>query len=323
MQAAITCLAVLLLASVNIVGTRHAARTQNLTTLLKVSFLAFLIVGPWALGAGNVRNLQTAAPVESLMRGFGLALVAVFWPYDGWINLTTVAEEVREPQRNVPLALTLGMIVVIAIYVGANIGYHAVLPMNIVQSTPTIAAAVTGELVGRWGAAIASLGVMTSTFGALNSNMLVGPRIYFAMARDGLFPRVLKRVHARFQTPAQAIAAQTIWAVLQLVVFFAVSPDPKGAFDNLTDFVILGSVVFYALAVAAVYVLRRRLPEADRPYRTWGYPLTPLIYIAAVTAVVASTLASQPQQFLGVAGLLAAGLVLYLFFPERTASGAE
>ncbi len=317
-QALVTILAVLLLAVVNTVGTRHAARTQNLTTLLKVSFLGLLIVGPWVSGTGSVENLQSTEPVQGMLRGFGLALVAVFWPYDGWLNLTTVAEEVREPQRNVPFALIVGMLVVIAIYIGANVGYHAVLPMSVVQETPTVAAAVTGSMFGTWGAALAALGVMISTFGALNSNMLVGPRIYFAMARDGLFPRLLRKVHARFLTPAPAIAAQTIWAILQLVIVFQVSQNPKAAFDNLTDFVILGSVAFYALAVSAVFVLRRREPDAVRPYRTWGYPLTPLVYIMAVVVVIASTLRVHPEQFAAIAALLVVGLFLFTFF-QRTA----
>jgi APA family basic amino acid/polyamine antiporter len=316
-QALLTILAVLLLACINVVGTRHAAWTQNITTLLKVTFLAFLIVGPWVLQTGSVENLQSTEPVKGMLRGFGLALVAVFWPYDGWINLTTVAEEVREPQRNVPLALTIGMVVVIAIYLGANVGYHAVLPMALVEQTGTIAATVSERMIGVWGATVASLGVMISTFGALNSNMLVGPRIYFAMARDGLFPRVLSHVHATFRTPAHSILAQSLWSVLQLVIVFWIAANPKSAFDQLTDFVILGSVVFYALAVAAVYVLRRREPDAVRPYRCWGYPVTPLVYIVTVAAVVVSTLQSDPSQFLAVAALLAVGLVSYAWYSRN------
>jgi APA family basic amino acid/polyamine antiporter len=321
-QAVLTILAVLLLSVINIVGTRHAARTQNLTTLLKVAFLGFLIVGPWLTASGSVENLQSTEPVRGMLRGFGLALVAVFWPYDGWINLTTVAEEVREPQRNVPLALVLGMLIVIAVYLGANIGYHSVLPMRVVQETPTVAAAVSGAIIGPWGAAVASLGVMISTFGALNSNMLVGPRIYFAMARDGLFPRILRRIHGRFLTPAHAIVAQTVWAILQLAVVFQISSNPKAAFDNLTDFVILGSVAFYALAVSAVYVLRRRAPDAPRPYRTWGYPLTPLVYIAAVVVVIGSTLREHPEQFIAIAALLLVGLGLFEMFRRGDGAGA-
>lgn len=319
-QMGLTICAVLSLAAVNIVGTRQAAWTQNVTTLLKLTFLSFLIVGPWTLGSGSVENLQSHTPVDGILRGFGLALIAVFWPYDGWINVTAVAEEVREPQRNVPLALTFGMLIVIAIYVGANVGYHAVLPMSVVQQTPAIAASVTEVLLGAGGAAIAALGVMVSTFGALNSNMLVGPRIYFAMARDRLFPQALRRIHPRFLTPANAIAAQSVWGVLQIGVVFAISPDPKAAFDNLTDFVIIGSVGFYALAVAAVYVLRRTRPDAPRSYRTWGYPLTPLVYIATVVVVIVTTIREHPEQIAAVGTLLLLGLLLYQMFWSRSQS---
>ena len=139
-------------------------------------------------------------------------MVAVFWPYDGWINIGPVAEEIREPQRNVPLGLGLGVLVVTLVYVGANIGYHLCLPLDHIRGSETVAADVFAKVLGRYGVPLAAAGVMISMFGALNSNLLAGPRIYFAMARDRLFPRAIGQVHRRFKTPLNAILAQSAWS---------------------------------------------------------------------------------------------------------------
>jgi basic amino acid/polyamine antiporter, APA family len=325
-QFMLTVCAVVFLCGVNIVGTRWSARVQNLTTIIKVSFLLFLIIGPFAFAKASSANLEPLMPANlgiDFWRACGLALVAVFWPYDGWINIAPVAEEIREPQRNVPLGLIVGLLAIIAIYSGAIIGYHSMLPMEVIQTTKTVAADVAGVLVGSWGVTLASLGVMISTFGALNSNLLAGPRIYFAMARDGLFPARIRRVHPRFQTPASAIAAQGGWSLLQICIVFLLVQEPKDAFDQLTDFVILGGTVFYGLTVAAVFVLRYRMPAAERPYRTWGYPVTPLLYLATVLAVVGSIFVSNLWQVAAAGGLLLVGVGVYFFFRrlEKTKGG--
>jgi len=164
---------------------------------------------------------------------------------------------------------------------------------------------------------------MISMFGALNSNLLAGPRIYFAMARDGLFPRAMRQIHGRFQTPANAVLTQAAWSLLQILIAFAVSANPKGAFDVLTDFVVLGGTVFYALVVGAVIVLRRKMPNAERPYKTHLYPLTPIIYLLTALLVVGSMFMAtfSPDasridrlQVPGFLGLMAIGLVLYVIF---------
>ena len=313
-QAAVTIAAVIVLTSINVIGTRWAAWTQNITTVIKVAFLAVIIVGPILFMKARVSNLQPIAPTEwsfSFWRAFGVAMVAVYWPYDGWINIGPIAEEIREPKRNVPLGLGIGVGIVMLVYILTNIGYHLTLSMSEVARTQTIAADVFGILFGPIGATLASLGVMVSTFGALNSNLLAGPRIYFAMARDGLFPKTIRRVHPRFQTPSNAILAQSMWAILQIVIVFLVTNDPKNAFDTLTDFVILGGTIFYSLTVAAVYVLRRTQPHLERPYKTWGYPITPLFYLLASLAVIAST---TWQQILAVSGLLLIGCVVFVLF---------
>src|SRR5262245_35659040 len=325
-QAAVTIAAVLSLTWVNVIGTRWAARTQNVTTVIKVSFLLVIMLGPLVFGHWNVANLQPIAPSDfslDFFKAFGLAMVAVFWPYDGWINMGPVAEEVRHPQRNVPLGLGLGVLVVMFVYVGANVGYHLCLPLSEIRVSKTIAADVFETFFGRWGVMLASAGVMISMFGALNSNLLAGPRIYFAMARDGLFPRAIRKIHHRYQTPTNAVLAQSGWSRLQIVIAFWVSADPKGAFDVLTDFVVLGGTVFYAMVVAAVIVLRRKMPKLERPYKVAFYPLTPILYLCTAALVVGSmfvaTFASDAprvDQFRvpGFIALMAIGLVLYAIF---------
>jgi amino acid transporter len=325
-QALVTIIAVAILSFINFIGTRWAARTQNITTVIKLAFLLVLMLGPLFLGRWNTANLQPIAPAElswDFFRAFGVAMVAVFWPYDGWINIGPVAEEVRQPQRNVPLGLGLGVITVTLVYVGANIGYHLCLPLSQTRASGTIAADVFETFLGRYGVALASAGVTISMFGALNSNLLAGPRIYFAMARDRLFPRALKRIHPRYHTPSNAILAQAGWSVLQICLAFAIAENPKGAFDALTDFVVLGGTLFYALVVGAVIVLRFKLPHLARPYRTWFYPLTPLIYLTTALFVIGSgalrSLArdatwAERYQVPGVITLLLVGLVLYAFF---------
>jgi len=283
-------------------------------------------MGPLLFGKWNFSNLEPLAPPVfslDLFKAFGLAMVAVFWPYDGWINIGPVAEEVREPQRNVPLGLGLGVLIVTLVYCGANVGYHLCLPLSQTQNSATIAADVFETILGRYGVPLAAAGVMISMFGALNSNLMAGPRIYFAMARDGLFPRAIRQVHPRFQTPANAILAQATWSIIQIAIAFSVAANPKGAFDVLTDFVVLGGTVFYALVVAAVIILRYRMPAAERPYRTWGYPLTPIIYLAAALLVVTSVFLAgfaadagpeKRYQIPAFLSLMVIGLCLYALF---------
>lgn len=302
------------LSIINFLSTLWGASVQNVTAVIKVGFLAAIIVLPMLMGKTEIAHLDPIWPASTglgLWKGLGIAIVAVLWPYDGWINIAPVAEEIREPQRNLPLGLGLGMLIVIVVYVGANISYHLTLPMEHVAGSKAIASDVFQVLFGATGAKIAALGVMCSTFGAVNSNMLTGPRIYFAMARDGLLPAAICRVHGSYQTPSNAIIIQAVWTTLLLIVFYAWKDSPKEAFDGLTDSVILGGLIFYSMTVAAVYVLRHKRPDLPRPYRTWGYPLTPLLLLIAYAGALVSLLVEQWQESTGVLALITAGTVFY------------
>jgi APA family basic amino acid/polyamine antiporter len=305
------------LSAANIVSTRWGASLMNFFAIIKLTFLAGLIFLPGLLGYGDVAHWEPVwlAPSDgggNFWTAIGLAMIAVMWPYDGWMNLTPVAEDIREPHRNVPRSLGLGMLIVILVYVGANLSYHLVMPMSQVAETKTIAADVCQVLFGPLGAKIAAAGVLCSTFGAANSTMICGPRIYLAMARDDLFPRALSRLHAARQTPANAIAVQAAWTITLIAIFFAWKEHPKDAFDGLTDSVVIAGMIFLTLTVAAVYVLRARRPQAERPYRTWGYPVTPALLIGLYTFVLIVTLQSEWQKTAGVLGLIAAGVVYYV-----------
>ena len=225
------------LSLINLFSTKWGAGVQGAATVAKVAFLAGLIVLPFLLRRIDPANLQPLLSWDdahpSLMafwKAIGIAMVAVLWPYDGWINLGPVAEDIREPQRNVPLGLGIGLAIVILVYLGANVSYHLTLTMSHLSTSSTVAADVFEVLFGPVGAQIAALGVMCSTFGATNSNMITGPRIYLAIARDGLVPSWLHRIHPRYLTPANAIVAQAVWTVLLIVLFSVWKPsEPQSA----------------------------------------------------------------------------------------------
>jgi basic amino acid/polyamine antiporter, APA family len=333
-QCAVSIFLVMVCTTVNVIGTKWAAHLQNITAVVKVGFLVFLILGPLLLMKADTSNLAPMWPTSLALpfwKAVGLATIAVMWPYDGWINIGPVAEEIKDPQRNVPRALTIGMLIVIAAYVGANMSYHLVLPMNGVASSPAVATDVTKVLLGPAGAWVAALCVMFSTFGALNSNLLCGPRIYFAMARDRLFPAAIRQVHPRFKTPANAVLAQMAWSLVLLLVAYAWTAAPPAAraavdstssliatpatpgdaFDALTDFVIFGGSIFYAMAVGAVFVLRWKMPNVERPYRTWGYPITPALYLLAFGAALVVMLFEKWDKSLAGSLLIIAGIAAF------------
>jgi basic amino acid/polyamine antiporter, APA family len=340
-QGGIAIAIVVVLSLINILSTIWGANVQNVTAVIKVAFLAGIICLPIVLGRTSASNLEPIWPETvstDFLKGIGLAMVAVMWPYDGWINIAPVAEEIKEPQRNVPLGLTIGMLAVIVVYVGANVSYHLTLPMDHLagvvdpatgkfvkdhEPTATVAFDVFERLFGGTGGQIAALGVMCSTFGAVNSNLLTGPRIYFAMARDGLLPEAIRKVHPAYQTPINAIIIQAAWTIVLLVFFYAWKDQPKEAFGGLTDSVIFGGIIFYSLSVAAVYVLRRTRPNVPRPYRTWGYPFTPALLLVTYAAAGVSEITTRPKESLGVLALIISGVIYYAFASRSAAARAN
>lgn len=336
------------MAWVNIIGVIWGGRLQAATTLVKAGFLGLLALLPFFMMLGGNLGVEAAnfsATIEPLKSEgsarFAAVMLAVMWAYNGWHGITPVAEEVRQPQRNIPLALFGGIGILIALYLAANIAYHGVLSMSEMAAAGKNAAQVMvhklligqGETWARTGVAVISAVIMCSTFGAINSNMLNGPRVSFAMGRDDVFLRVLGRVHGNYRTPAVAIVVQAVMAAVlvvasgTLVAFFEQFRE-RTIFDMLTDYVVFSASIFYMLAVLAVIVLRVKHPDWDRPYRTLGYPLVPLLYAAFYSWFLFQIyLGNSTEAQIGL-GLIAAGIPFYLGWklwaarhPERLHDG--
>lgn len=347
-QAVLAVAAIATVAVVNILGTRASGSVQVVGTALKLGVLGAMITLPLAMGRAHTTNLAPVwLPPGSLDFAFltgpaMAAMVSVLWAYDGWVNASSLGEEIHDPGRNIPCALGLGMAVLISVYLGMTLVYHLVLPMATIQagaksppgSGGEVAAVFWRTLLGSRGGLAIALAVVCSTLISLNGNALSGPRAYFAMARDGLFPAALCRVHPRFRTPANAILAQAGWSIALLIAataFLVVEPPERGPafllrtwatfhekpiYDVMYDYVIFGGTVFYMLVGASVMVLRWTRPDLPRPYRTWGYPVTPLLYVAASVLLIYSMLSSETTRFESLAGvgIILLGLPAYLFF---------
>src|SRR4051812_26745666 len=245
--------------------------------------MLLLVLGAFLLPTGgSVANL-TAGSIQphglALLAAIAAALQGAFWAYDGWNKLTYIAGEIKEPQRNIPKALLIGMLIVTAIYVLMNLAYAYVLPIDQMANSKLVAADVAEKCFtggGRWIAAA----VMISTLGATNAIILASARVYFSMARRNVFPRVLGNVHPRFHTPAASLVVQGIWSVLLLL---------SGTFDTITDTLIFVSWVFYAMGAFGIFVLRRKEPSTPRPYKVPGYPVVPWVFIAFATVYLVFT----------------------------------
>lgn len=282
----IAATAIALVGIVNIVGVRWGARVISLTTIAKYGGLAFIVLVALAIGLPRTggANFSPAVPPGSFSVGaFGLALVSVLWVYDGWADLSFASGEVKDPERNLPRALIGGTAAVIAIYLLANIGYLAVLSIPEIRASRLVAADVAQRLIGPAGVVFVSVTVMFSTFGSLAGSLLTSPRIFYAMADEGLFFRGVARVHPRFHTPYVAITINIV-----LGVVFVLSRS----FEQLADAFVTAIVPFYALAVASVFTLRRRAGYAPA-FRTPGYPVVPLLFVLATLYMLINALVEE------------------------------
>jgi basic amino acid/polyamine antiporter, APA family len=307
-------LMILAVSAVNIRGVRHAATVQNWSTAVKVAAILAIAVSGIALGAGGTPAMDRAfsTPLSpGLLSGAGVALLGVLWAYEGWINVTNSAGEALDPQRTFARGIIIGTAALVALYLLANIGYLAALGPDGVAGSQRVAADTVRELFGPVPAKFVSAAVLVSVFSAANGLALTGPRMYFAMARDGVFFRALGDVHPRFGTPAVAIAVGGAWAALLTL---------WGSFEQLLTYVVFASWLFAALAAASVFVLRRRHPDVPRPFRVPGYPLTPAVFILAALAIVANTLVARPVQAFAGVGIVLLGTPAYLFWRRRAVS---
>jgi basic amino acid/polyamine antiporter, APA family len=296
-------------AAVNIRGAHLGAFIVGVATWAKFAALAVLAASAFILGSSHgasMSNLTTGTGAPLALGSMGLALVSILWAYDGWADLSFASGEVRDPQRNLPRAIIFGTAAIIVIYLMTNIAYLYVNPIASVAQSRLVAADTMLALFGRAGVVLVSMFVMISSFSSLNGSMLASPRIFFAMADDGLFFERIARVHPRYRTPYVAIL---LAAVLGMALVLSRS------FESLTDTFVLAIWPFYALGVAAIYRLRRLRPDLPRPYRAIGYPIVPAVFVISVVAFVINSLVHEPISTGVTFALILAGIpIFHLFF---------
>ncbi|MDB6087911.1 MAG: putative permease [Gammaproteobacteria bacterium] len=305
---------ILVIAAMNYLGVRRAAAVMSVATVAKYAAVMGLGLLAFTAAPGGSSHFTPAWTGGAHLSLLATALIPVMWTYDGWADLSFMGGEVQNPQRTLPLALIFGTACVMLVYLVINLGFLYLLPLPEMARSKLIAAAAAERipLLGGMGAAAISAVVLLSTFSGLNGTMMTGPRIFFAMAERGLFFRSVARVSPRFQTPSVAI-----WLAAALGVFYVLEND----FAQLADKFILGIWPFYALAVAGVFVLRRKRPDLPRPYRVWGYPVVPLLFLLASLGMVANALFTDPVNTGVTLLMILAGVPMFYLWRLATRSG--
>jgi basic amino acid/polyamine antiporter, APA family len=332
----ITIAVIVVLALVNMRGTvlggglQVVVTTVKVASLLTIAMLPFIFLGFTTSTEAQMEHLDPIWP-----EGFGdinwskflTAIVGIIWAYHGWMNLAPMAEEVKEPNRNLPLSFVMGTLAVIVLYCSVNVAYHLVVPredMVTLGGNSPVATLFATRLLGSIGMLLASGAIMTSVFGSLNGNLLVGPRLLYAMGQDGLAPHSLCQLHPRWGTPAIAEMVLAAWSIL-LVVAMAIVVYAgilgKSIFDGLTDYAMFGAVSFETMAVASIFVCRQQYPvdKVKLPYRCWGYPWLPIFYVLVMAAVLVNMFIADWIQSLSALELVLIGAWVYLrFFANKS-----
>jgi len=304
---------ILTLTTISCLGIRGGKVVQNLVAIAKISGLAGIIVLQCVKGSRPIHLFEATANTGRRafpLAGFAIALVAVLWAYEGWHVVSFVAGEMKRPQHDLPRGLFYGTAVVMVIYVLANIGYYHVLSPAEIRGSNALAAFAIGTLLGPVGTTTISVLILVSILGSMNGLILTGPRVYYAMARDGVFPHAFGQISDRYRTPTLALIVQGVWATALAA---------SGSYQQLFTNVIFTAWIFYGLAVAAVVVLRRTQPQRERLFRVPGYPWVPLLFCAAALGLVLNTVFERPGNALIGIGLLASGIPVYFFFFKPSA----
>ncbi len=309
--AAILC--ILFLTGINYTGVVFGGAVQSIITFIKIASIILLSIFLFASGTGSFANISTGfaipeATSANIISLLGLALAGAFWAYDGWNNVTFVAGEIKDPQRNVPLGLLFGTLIVIFVYLLVNAAYLYVLPVDKMANSPLVAATAAEIIFGHSGASIISIAVIVSTFGALNGSILSTARVCFAMSRNSMFFKKLGEIHPNFGTPHTSLIAQGLWSCILVM---------SGTFDTITDYVIFAAWLFYMLGAYGVIVLRKKMPDAPRPYKVWGYPYTPIIFVIFSLLFLINTVISDLGNAAMGSLLILLGLPLYFWRSSR------
>jgi APA family basic amino acid/polyamine antiporter len=285
---------------INYLGVRFGSAVQVIFSVLKVAVIGGIVVLAFSLGHGSFGHFAQTAPLTSAAASpsvflmFVMAMAGAFWAYDAWINVTYLSGEIKNVQKNLPKAMAIAVLIVIAVYVLVNLAYIYIIPVPEMGQKYLAAEAsgggylvaidAAGSFLGKWGGALIAIAIMISTFGAVNGTTMMSARVYFAMARERLFFRKLGDIHPRYRTPGPSLIVQGIWASVLVL---------SGTFDQLTDMLIFVSWIFYALGALSVFTLRKRMPDHPRPYKVWGYPYTPIIFIIFASIYIVFTLYSD------------------------------
>jgi amino acid transporter len=289
-------------------GVRVGGNVQLAVTILKIVLIAGIVVLGLSAKQGNVANFNTSTPSRGGIPGFFAALVAALWAYDGWNNVSMVSSEVKDPQRNLPRSLVYGTGLVVLIYLLTNVAYFHVLDAAQVAASDRVAAQMMHVVFGPVGAAAVSFAAMISIFAALNGSILSGSRVPYALARDRYFFSPFARIHARHATPGFSILALSLWASLLVL---------SGRYDQLLTLVIFPSWILYGMSAFAVIVLRHKLPLVERAYKTVGYPVVPLLFVAVAALLIYFTLQNSPRESTMGLVLIGAGIPFYIFWNRR------
>jgi APA family basic amino acid/polyamine antiporter len=316
---AIVC--ILFLTSINYVGVFFGGLVQTVITFIKIGSILLLagLIMIFANGstANWYNNFAIVEPFRSNMLAMiGLAISGAFWAYDGWNNVTFVQGEVKNPQRSISQALLWGTVIVIAVYVIINLAFLYVLPIDEMKNSPLVAATAAERVFGPSGASIISIAVIISTFGALNGSILSTARVQFAMAQSKMFFGSLGRVHTKFATPHISLVVQGLWSAMLVL---------SGSFDTITDYVIFAAWLFYLIGAYGVFVLRRKMPDALRTYRVWGYPYTPALFVIfSFLFLVNSIISDTGNAAMGLI-LIGLGIPFYLYwkYGKKNNAGSE
>jgi APA family basic amino acid/polyamine antiporter len=307
--------AIVLMAVINYFGVQFGGFVQNLFTSAKILAIGGIIVLSIGFGSGNAANffpLWGEPASGSLLTAIGVAMIATLWSYDGWNSLTFMAGEVKNPRRTIPLALVLGTIAIIFIYVLTNIAYLYILPIEQIASSKLVAADVVESVLPGLGGGLIAAVVMVSTFGGVNATSMTTARVYYAMSADKLFFKGMEKTHPVYKTPGRALIIQAVWACILTL---------SGTYDQLFTYVVFAAWIFYALGAAGIFIMRRKMPNPERGYRVPLYPVVPLLFVAVATWFVVNTLLVQTADSVVGALLLLAGVPFYIHWKRQIRKG--
>lgn len=320
----LTIVVICLLSAVNYFGVRFGGIVQGIFTSLKIIAMAALVVIAFTYSGGSTANFVSAGSIANgrstleLMLVLAAALAGAFWTYDGWNSITYIAGEIKDPKRTIPRALFIAMMIVIAVYVSINLAYLYVMPVGAMAKSPLVAADVAKIVMGAAGGTFIAVSVMLSTFGTTNGTILASARVYYAMAHNNLFFKSSGAIHPKFNTPGNALIVQAFWSCMLVL---------SGTFDTLTDMLIFVTWIFYAMGAFGVFILRKRMPDAPRPYKVFGYPFVPAAFVFFASLYVLLTLYNDITAYMNgqtpiinsVFGLflVTTGLPFYYYFRKR------